>query len=164
MRPSPVLCFLATAALLLALGCAAKGVKETKASAEMAVIELQNLVDEGIEKGVKEREKGRSEEPLDFPGIARTAVLKFQGLPQAREAKNAFNPAKPVFVASTEGREPGSVYIDASRAATGAIFVTAVFKDGAALKRDARSVKVNTAARPPKIDVDTGAMPAAPGL
>jgi hypothetical protein len=163
MRPVPAL-FLSAAALLLMAGCAAKGVKETKAAAALAATELQNLVDEGIEKGLKEREKGRSEEPLDFQALSAAAVLKFQALPQAREVKNAFSPAKAVFVTGAEGREPGTVYIDASRAATGAIFVTAVFKDGAALKREALTVKVNTAARPPKIDVDTGAMPAAPGL
>jgi hypothetical protein len=161
MRPVPAL-FLSAATALLYLGCAAKGVKETKSAAALAVLELQNLVDEGIEKGVKEREKGRSEEPLDFQTIATVAVQKFQALPQAREVKNAFNPARPVFVAGAEGREPGSVYIDASRAATGAIFVTAVFKDGSALKREPGTVKVNTAIRPPKLDVDTGAMPAAP--
>lgn len=161
MRPVPALLMSATAVLLI-LGCAAKGVKETKAAAALAVLELQNLVDEGIEKGVKEREKGRSEEPLDFQAIAATAVVKFLALPQAREVKNAFSPAKAVFVAGAEGREPGSVYIDASRATTGALFVTAVFKDGAALKREARTVKVNTSIRPPKLDVDTGAMPAAP--
>jgi hypothetical protein len=157
----PALC---AAAVALLLACSAKGVKETREASKLAVRELQGLVDDGIERGLKEREAARSEEALDFAAISAAAVQRFTALPEARALRNPYSAGRPVFVVGPEGREPGTVYLDATSAASGAILVTAVFQDGAAVKREAASVKVNVAARPKKIDVDTGAMPAAPGL
>ena len=152
---------LAAAAVLL-LGCDAKGVKETRAASALAVRELQSLVDDGIEKAIKEREAARSEEAPDFSAVAAAAIQRFQALPEARAMMNPYDPAKPAFVAKAEGREPGTVYLDAAGAASGAIQVTAVYKDGVAVKKDHASVKVNVAARPPKLDVDSGGPPVAP--
>jgi len=162
-KPFPVLA-LAAAALPLLVGCAAKGVKETRAASVLAVRELQSLVDDGLDKAIKEREMARSEEAPDFSAVAAAALQRFQSSPDARDLKNPYDPSKPVFVARPEGREPGTVYLDATPAATGAILVTAVFKDGAAVKRESATVKVNVALRPRKIEVNTDAGPAAPGL
>lgn len=159
--PSRRACLLSAALVLLA-GCASKEAKDTRAASALAVRELQGLVDEGIEKGIKERAAARSEEGLDFPAIAAAAIQRFQMLPEARAARNPYSPAKPAFVAGAEGREPGTVYLDAAGAASGVVAVTAVFKDGSAVKRERATVKVNVDARPPKLDVDSGGPPVAP--
>lgn len=167
MRQKPfhaALAAAAAAALALLAGCAAKGVKETRAASALAVREVQSLVDDGLDKAIKEREMARSEEAPDFAAVAAAALQRFQSSPDARDLKNPYDAARPVFVARPEGREPGTVYLDATPAATGAILVIAVYKDGAAVKRESATVKVNVALRPRKIDVNTDAGPAAPGL
>lgn len=160
-RPFPRACLLPALVVLLA-GCATKEAKETRAASDLAVRELQGLVDEGIERGIKEREAARSEEALDFAAIAATAVQRFQALPEARALKNPYDPAKPIYVARAEAKEPGTVYLDASTAPSGTLLITAVFKDGASLRREPASVKVNVLAKPPRIEVDTGGPPVAP--
>jgi hypothetical protein len=153
---------LVPAALLLLAGCASKEAKETRAAATLAVRELQGLVDEGIERGIKEREAARSEEPLDFAAIAATAIQRFMALPEARALKNPYDPGKPIYSARAEAREPGTVYLDGSTAPSGTLLVTAVFKEGASLRREPSSVKVNVLAKPPRIEVDSGGPPVAP--
>lgn len=152
----------AAPALLALLACGSKEAKDTRAASALAVRELQGLVDEGIERGVKEREAARSEEAPDFAAIAATAIQRFQALPEARELRNPYTPSRPAFAAEAEGREPGTVYLDARSAASGAISITAVFKDGAAVKKEGAVVKVNVAARPRKFDVEGGGPPVAP--
>lgn len=154
----------AVPALIILLGCGAKGVKETRAASTLAVKELQSLVDDATENGLKERERARSEEPLDWALLAATAIQQFQASPDARALRNPYDAARPVYAARAEGSDPGTVYLDATPARSGAIMVVAVFKDGTALRRETSNVKVNVARLPPKLDVDTGAMPAAPNL
>jgi len=167
MRPRPArspLVLTVVPALMILLGCSAKGVKETRAASTLAVKELQSLVDDATENGLKERERARSEEPLDWALLAATAIQQFQASPDARALRNPYDAARPVYAARAEGSDPGTVYLDATPARSGTILVIAVFKDGTALRRETSNVKVNVARRPPKLDVDTGAMPAAPNL
>ncbi len=81
--------------------------------------ELQGLVDEGIEQGVKEREAARSEDALVRGRRRHRRPAPSRPSPEAQALKNPYDPAKPIYVAGPEAKEPGTVYLDARSAASG---------------------------------------------